>query len=115
MFFFHMTDRDIDEEILKDMGGISQNDLNEIRRIVTDTDLKGHTFDDSAMTEIDSMTDNFNTLLWVWKKQFRVYWVLLIYLKEECTYNYRKLNHQFNLWQGIFIDIFNEHISKKLQ
>ena len=65
MFFFHMTDRDFDEEILKDMGGRSQNDLNEIRRNVTDTDFKGHTFDDSAYTEIDSMTDNFNTLLWV--------------------------------------------------
>ena len=39
---------------------------------------------------------------------------LIIYLKEEFTYNYRKLYNQSNLWEGLFIDVFNEHINKKI-
>ena len=38
---------------------------------------------------------------------------LIIYLKEEFTYNYRKLYNQSNLWEGLFIDVFNERINKK--
>ena len=38
---------------------------------------------------------------------------LVIYLKEEFTYNYRKLYNQSNLWEGLFIDDFNKHINKK--
>ena len=39
---------------------------------------------------------------------------LIIYLKEEFTYNYRKLYNQCNLLEGLFIDVFNEHINTKI-
>ena len=38
---------------------------------------------------------------------------LIIYLNEEFTYNHRKLYNQSNLWEGLFIDVFNKHINKK--
>ena len=43
----------------------------------------------------------------IWSEHGR----LIIYLKEELTYNYRKLYNQYN----IFIDVCKEHMNKKLQ
>ena len=53
-----MADKDINEEILENIGGKSQNNLNEILRNFTDTDFEVQTFDDSSYIDIDSMTDN---------------------------------------------------------
>ena len=55
-----MTDKDINEEILENIGGKSQNNLNEILRNSTDTDFEVQTFDDSSYIDIDidSMPDN---------------------------------------------------------
>ena len=39
---------------------------------------------------------------------------LIIHLKVEFTHNYRKLSSQSNPWAGLFIDVFNEHINKKI-
>ena len=170
-----MTDKDINEEIYENVGGKSQNNLNEILRNFTDTDFEVQTFDDSSYIDIDSMTDNpkpheksfsfmslniqsinskFDTLttllsylnesycmfsaIWIQESWLRhdqdtslfeipgynlihkgkscsEHGGLIIYLKEEFTYNYRKLYNQSNLWEGLFIDIFKEHINKKLQ
>ena len=169
-----MADKDINEEILENIGGKSQNNLNEILRNFTDTDFEVQTFDDSSYIDIDSMTDNLKpheksfslmslniqsinakfdkltTLLsylnesnfmfsaiciqetWLRHDQdtslFEIpgynlihkgkscseHGGLIIYLKEEFTYNYRKLYNQSNLWEGLFIDVFNEHINKKI-
>ena len=169
-----MADKDINEEILENIGGKSQNNLNEILRNFTDTDFEVQTFDDSSYIDIDSMTDNLKpqekpfslmslniqsinakfdkltTLLsylnesnfkfsaiciqetWLRHDQdtslFEIpgynlihkgkscseHGGLIIYLKEEFTYNYRKLYNQSNLWEGLFNDVFNEHINKKI-
>ena len=169
-----MADKDINEEILENIGGKSQNNLNEILRNFTDTDFEVKTFDDSSYIDIDSMTDNlkpheksfslmslniqsinakFDKLTtlssylnesnfmfsaiciqetWLRHDQdtslFEIpgynlihkgkscseHGGLIIYLKEEFTYNYRKLYNQSNLWEGLFIDVFNEHINKKI-
>ena len=53
-----MADNDINEEILENIGGKSQNNLNEILRNFTDADFEVQTFDDSSYIDIDSMTDN---------------------------------------------------------
>ena len=43
-----MADKDINEEILENIGGKSQNNLNEILRNFIDTDFEVKTFDDSS-------------------------------------------------------------------
>ena len=54
-----MTDNKfITEEIFDNVGGKSQNNLNEILRNFTDTDFEVQTFDGSSYIDIDSMTDN---------------------------------------------------------
>ena len=52
-----MTDKNINEAILENLGGKSQNHLNEILRNFTDADYEVETFDDSSYIDIDSMTD----------------------------------------------------------
>ena len=53
-----MTDNDINEEMLKNIGGKSESNLNEILRNFTDAEFEVQTFDDSSSINIDSMTDN---------------------------------------------------------
>ena len=65
-----MTDKDVNEEILKNIGGKSQNNLNDILRNFTDMDFDVQTFDDSSYIDIDSMMDNLKlheslSLWWV--------------------------------------------------
>ena len=43
-----MTDKDVKEEILENIGGKSQNNLNEIQRNFTDTDFENQTFYNSS-------------------------------------------------------------------
>ena len=160
----HMADKDINEEILKNIRGKSQNNLNEILRNFTDTDFEVQIFDDSSYIDIDSMRDNLKpheksfslmslniqsinakfdnlkTLLSYLKeshfmfrpiclqetwlrsdqdtslfeipgynlihkgKSYNEHGGLIIYLKEDFTYNYSKLSNQSKLWGGLFID-----------
>ena len=47
-----MTDKDIYEEILRNIGGKSQNNADEILRNFSDTDFEVQTFDDPSYIDI---------------------------------------------------------------